>query len=40
MGLVQPTEAPVSGDKADEHAFQPKRWNSSPLYGIVTVWTT
>src|SRR5215472_18895802 len=30
---------PVSGDNADEQAFQPKWWNSSPLLGIVTVWT-
>ena len=29
----------MSGDKADEQAFQPKWWNSSPLLGIVTVWT-
>ena len=28
-----------SGDKDEEQAFQPKWWNSSPLYGIVTVWT-
>jgi hypothetical protein len=28
----------VSGDNADEQAFQPKWWNSSPLYGIVTMW--
>jgi len=31
---------PVSGDNADEQAFHPKWWNSSPLYGIVTMWTT
>jgi len=30
----------VSGESDDEHAFQPKWWNSSPLFGIVTVWTT
>ena len=29
----------MSGDSADEHAFQPKWWNSSPEYGIFTVWT-
>ena len=29
----------MSGDNADEQAFQPKWWNSSPLCGIVTVWT-
>ena len=29
----------MRGDKADEQAFQPKWWNSSPLLGIVTVWT-
>ncbi len=29
----------MSGDNADEQAFQPKWWNSSPLWGIVTVRT-
>jgi hypothetical protein len=29
----------LNGDKDDEQAFQPKWWNSSPLWGIVTVWT-
>jgi hypothetical protein len=28
------------GESAAEQAFQPKWWNSSPLFGITTVWTT